>query len=253
MSEEQYIKTILESFGFLAKKLPESQDSSPDFLVTGEKDKYLIELKTKFDDPAEIADWKETLNRGEIAEKHDTTSRKNTISKRIRESADQLESITDTVDLRLVWLLAVDRYQEMKLEQFRSTLYGNVGIFDLDESSGNLIPCYYFDFNEFYSTSNTLDGAIISTVQNAIFCFNTFSPNYRLIKASEIAKKFGKAVCDPLVEELAGDAFVMDTDIDRRDEGALIKYLNKKYGRNKLQAMRMGFHSATIEVPKQDG
>ncbi len=252
MGDENYIDQILQSFGFVVEKIAEGKDRSPDFLVQGENENYLIELKSKFDDPIETEKRREVLGTGEIAEKHDTTGRKNTISKIIRDSVKQLSSIEHVVDYKLVWLHAVDRHQDMKLEQFKSTLYGSVDIFDLDEFSGNLIPCYYFGFNEFFPASDTLDGAVVSTLEKATLCLNTFSPNYNKLKDSELALQFGKGVLDPLTQELKGDAFVIDNNIDRRDQRALIRYLNKKYKRNKLQPMVMGFHSASVLVPSDN-
>jgi len=187
-----------------------------------------------------------------LAEKHDTTGRKNTISRIVRDSVKQLSSVEHTVDFKLVWLHAVDRHQDMKLEQFKSTLYGVVDIFDLDEFSGNLIPCYYFGFNEFFPASNTLDGAVVSTVDKATLCLNTFSPKYNRLMVSELSEKFDKGVLDPLTQELNGEAFVVNTNIDRKDQGELIRYLNKKYNRNKLQPMVMGFHSASVLVSSED-
>jgi len=252
MNQENYIKQVLQSFGFEVKKIAEGTEQSPDFLVTGKNENYLIELKSKFDDRVEIHKSREILISGNIAEKHDTTGRKNTISKIVRDSVKQLSCIEHAVNFKLVWLHAVDRYQDLKLDQFKSTLYGLVNIFDLDEFSGNLIPCYYFGFNEFFPASYTLDGAVVSTAEKATLCLNTFSPKYECLKNSELAEKFGKGILDPLTQELNGRAFIIDTNIDRKDQRAIIRYLNNKYNRNKLQPMFMGFHSASVLVSNED-
>lgn len=251
MSHEEIVIHLIETWlGFSAEKIPESNKISPDFLVSGYGERYLIELKTKSDDEEVITRIRTKLESGEVAEHSDTTARKNTISKIINDAAKQVSSIGIEVDYKLIWLMAVDEHQEMKFSQFKSSLYGASTIFDLD--SLNTITCYYFDFNDLFRTREVLDGAIISTTNKATICINTLSKNYRSFKESSLVSKFGAAYCDPIEEEKNGLAMLIDEDLDRRDTGHLLKYLREKYGRDKLQNMEMSYFSGEVLVTSDD-
>lgn len=250
MDIESYAKHILETeFGYSVEKIAEGADKSPDFLLEGHSEKLLVELKSKFDDTKVIASINEVLGKGEIAEFSDTTGRKNTISKIITDSSRQLASLKVDVDYRLVWLLAVGKNQKLKKDQFKSSLYGSTSIFDLE--STYTFPCYYFGLNDFYRVKDVVDGALISTMEEGEFCLNTFSPGYPLIQNSYLANKFAKACCDPIEEEKRNEAMiVVDNNINRRDKRAVMRHLQTKYGKTKIQDMQMNFHSATVAAPK---
>lgn len=250
MNIEIWAKNILETeFGYSVTKISENDSKSPDFYVEGFDENFLIELKTKEDDEERIEVFQKALKEGKVAEYIDTTGRKNTISKIIRDASEQLNSITTEVHFKLIWLMAVGKNQEMKKDQFKGSLYGNCSIFDLDATY--TIPCYYFNFNDFYHVKNVIDGALISTEESAQLCLNTLSPNYQKIRESNLAKKFNGACIDPVLEEKAQKAMILDSDIDRRDTGACIKYLKKKYKKDKIQNMQMGYYSANILVPNE--
>lgn len=248
MDIESWAKTILETeFGYSVTKISENIEKSPDFYVEGFDEIFLVELKSKEDDTTRINTFDEKLRKGEVAEYIDTTGRKNTISKVIRDAEKQLNSIKKEVDFKLIWLAAIGKNQGMKKDQFKGSLYGTCSIFDLD--STYTIPCYYFHYNDFYQVKSVIDGAVISTEKEIQLCLNTLSPNYIKIRESNFAKKFGDACVDPIKEEEAHEAMILDANIERTDTGACLMYLRKKYKKDKIQNMQMGYYSASILVP----
>lgn len=250
MDVEGFVKEILEiEFGYSVTKIIESTKKSPDFLVEGYGERFLIELKTKEDDDQVAHDFNETLERDGIAEFSDTTGRKNTVSGLVRDACKQLSSIQLRVDFRLVWLMAVGRNQELKRDQFKSSLYGIFTVFDLESS--HAFPCYYFGFNDFFAFKNVLDGAIISTEKEGELCLNTHSKNYSRLRDSVLAKKFGMACCDPVLEEEKQKAMIIDGDIDRKNQAACLAFLCEKYKRSKLQYMQMTYYSARALIPEE--
>ena len=60
-------------------------------------------------------------------------------------------------------------------------------------------------------------------------CLNQFSSRYTALKNDELIGEFGKAVRDPLDDEASGIACVVDSDVDRRDQGAVQRFLMQKY------------------------
>ncbi len=253
MDIETFAINIFEKeFGYRVKKIRQSDEKTPDFFVEGYGECFLIELKSKLDDESTVQNLQKVLEQGEIAEFSDSIERKNNISKRINYASKQLTSIYKNVDYRMIWLMATDGNQQMKKAQFKASLYGNVVIADLDLSQ--TCPCYYFGFNDFYRTRNVIDAALISTLEEGELCLNTYSPKYHKIKKSALVQKFGNACCDPFIEEKTNKAMLVDTDIDRRDERAILKYLKKKYERKKLQVMQRHYYSSVISLsPNKQG
>jgi hypothetical protein len=76
----------------------------------------------------------------------------------------------------------------------------------------------------------------------------SLSPNYAALKASPVVAAFGDCVEDPLQRESEGVSFVVDGDIDRNDEAALLAYLQKKYGTVPLMKFDLGHLSASVRV-----
>ena len=48
-----------------------------------------------------------------------------------------------------------------------------------------------------------------------------------------------------------GDAFLADTDIDRRDEAAMLSYVRRKYGRPELLTFVPTKFRAAVKIPRQ--
>lgn len=250
MTIEEAIGKQLENWGFSVIKIPESHiqgDNRPDYEVVCDQEHYLIEVKSREDDGNEINEKEETLNKGEIYDQHRALTRKNTDSGIIRNACDQLRKYGNEEHVRLIWLCVVDDAQEAKFEQFKSTLYGKSQVFDLDRDSQHR-PCYFYGRSDFYRRKDILDGVIVSTPREAELCLNPFSVKYTKLQRSQFAVIFKNSICDPIKEESEGLAYVVDSNVDRRDEEAVMAYLSKKYQAPKLQKVDLGWHSASMLI-----
>lgn len=79
---ESTIKGVLESWGFSVEKIPESTrqgEQTPDFVVNDAESFYILEVKTREDDPAETAKRDETLQLGALFAEHIPLVRRNTL------------------------------------------------------------------------------------------------------------------------------------------------------------------------------
>lgn len=56
------------------------------------------------------------------------------------------------------------------------------------------------------------------------------------------------ALIDPAVEESAGTAYVADRTMSRSNEGALLEYLQTKFGRPQLMTMDSGYSAGFLEL-----
>lgn len=243
---------MLESLGFQVEKLKRRPNSrTADLLVTKDQ-RYLIERKERRDDPVQVADARERLLRGELVETSDTAGYKNRVSGIIRSGVEQLRSHHDVEhDFGLLWLHSAGDCPGVKMRQFRATLYGMTNITDLEGDSYHR-PCYYFYNSDFFRYRDALDGAILSAGDQAQLCINNLSPRAAALRDSDLAKAFAGRVLDPEAEQARGEAYVADTDADRRDPEVVLQYLRQKYGRSKLLYIDMRFTSAAIAVALED-
>jgi hypothetical protein len=253
MGPEELVTLILEHLGAHVRKIPHGEGRTPDFIATIGGARYLIELKAKGEDPEREVRRNEVLNRGEIAEDHDTVGRKNVIAGVVADAVTQLrEFSSEPVDYRLVWLLGWGRLRKLYFDQFESALYGTTNIFDLGPGADQYTrPCYYFGLSDFFRHRDILDGAIIWCDENGRFLINDLSPRYDAFRNSPLAEAMAKGRIDPREKEKQGDAYYADGDVDPRNEGAVLQYLQQKYGKPRLMNIQMGYHAAAMAVPRE--
>ncbi|MFX0211705.1 MAG: hypothetical protein ACFFDT_37355 [Candidatus Hodarchaeota archaeon] len=248
LGPETFVLMALQKMKLKARKLPESDEKTPDILVETDTEKVLIEVKAKFDDPQHEKEKEEVLTKGEVFSESYYMTRQNTISKVIKEAVKQLNNKKKLADFFVVWLVAVEQRREIKIEQFESSLYGSVDTFDMEGDGNILIPCFYFENSEFYNHRNILDASIISDYRQGKLCVNDYSARYSKLKESAFYKAFGKAVLDPIEYERQGKGYRADTSIDRNNSNEVLSYIQNKYRKPRLLKLNMGYHSGSILV-----
>ena len=252
MDIEQAIGEQLRQWGFSVQKIPESKvqgEKCPDYRVSDSStDTYLVEVKPREDDPTESEQRHKTLGRGEVYGEHRALVRSNTVSGIIRDAYLQLKDYGEPECMRVAFLCATDRAQEAKYEQFKAALYGSTPMSDL-EGDGYRRPCYFFKNSDFFRYKEVLDAAVVSTLRVAQLCLNPHSPKFKQVWGSALAQKFGTAICNPVAEEAAGDAYLVDSTIDRGNSEEVLNYLRDKYQAPKLFHVDLGWHSGTVLEP----
>ena len=250
MNEQEIKEAVadsLRSAGFEVVLLAARDEATPDLLATKGR-RFLIEIKTKEDDPAVLLDRRNRLDAGEVAVGAAPFTPQNTISRIIKKGSEQLAAYpSERSDFRLLWLLAVGADSEGQYEQFRATLYGLTNVVGPDDSS--LMPCYCLRHSAFYRWRDVLDGAVISTLESGELCLNSYSPRYAELRGSVLGALFGQGIVDPQALEQSGAAYIADCDVDRNDETAVLQYLLRKYQRPALIPLNLGSLTAYVEVP----
>lgn len=103
MNMELIAAQQMRGMGFDVQKLPTSEMKSPDFLVDSSKDRYLIELKTKFPSEKIQKNHDEQLYKDGHSTFTTILERENRISGVIHGAARQLESYNEQIaQFRLV-------------------------------------------------------------------------------------------------------------------------------------------------------
>lgn len=243
---------VLETWGATVEPLPTSTKEESDWLAVLDDSRLLVEEKTKFDDPAALAARAAAFAAGRVHGSTLPLTHNNRISGIVRKAAGQLSSTAQDVehDLRVLWFTGIGYDGEAKHFQFMATLYGSTLIFELDRPV--LRQCYFFRNSDFFRYKDYLDGAMAAYVHGdsvtVKLCLNPCSPNLKALRDSPYAKRFKLGLIDPVAEEEAGEAFIADTDISRDDEAAVLRYLEQKYGLERIMNIDMNLASAAVRV-----
>lgn len=221
---------------------------SADFRAVSRTERLVVEVKSK--DPDE--DFARQLRVGSRAESEAPIARTNVLSARVGEAADQLAATAprDKSLLRLVAFVAAQDDPDLQVEQFQRTIYGSVELLREGESRVRSVPCLYFTFSDFFRLPE-VDGALVISPRGGRLCLNAFSARCAQLRATVLHARLAVsgAVTDPEVDERTGKLMIADTDIDRRNEAAVLAFVRKKYDRPELFAVAPKRIRVAVKVP----
>jgi regulator of protease activity HflC (stomatin/prohibitin superfamily) len=244
---------VLKTWSVLFHPILTAEDEQSDFLVKLGGSRILIEEKTKLDDPAQLELRGEALSSGKPHLVVKPLVRSNRLSGIVGKAVRQLKSSSERYeyDFALVWFTGMGLHGHAYYEQFIATLYGRVGIIEMNSPYRR--SCYFFQNSEFHRHAAFLDGAVAARLNaegriSIRLCPNPLSPRATGLRRTRFAKLFGTAVDNPRAEEREGRAYILESDTDRRDEGALLGELQAKYGTQPLQVMHVGYHHFAVRA-----
>lgn len=246
---------VLDAWGATAEPLPTSTKEESDWLAELDGCRLLIEEKAKLPNPSTEVEREAAFRSGQVYGTTIPLVHNNRLSGIVRKAASQLASTGSEIDhdLCVVWLTGIGRDAETKYYQFIATLYGSTNI--LERDSRGMTPCYFFRNSDFFRFRDRLDGAVAAYLSGDTvtmkLCLNPYSLRWQALRDSPYAKRFTTGLVDPLAEEASGEAYVADTDAQRTDQGAILSYLQTKYGTGPLMNMDMNLASAEVLVPKK--
>ena len=242
----------LQKLGFTVEEIPPkpcSQQETPDFDVIGKSSNYLIELKVKGDNPAEIEQDRKELASGKIVMKATPSGPRNKMDSIICDGSDQMDAEDPAhAKFHVLWLHSWGFDAKFLHERFRATLFGAVQVI----YPPNIAPmCYYFYDSSFFRLRNTLDAAIVSFDGNLQLCVNSLSPRVGEFRKSELYQSLLEGLCDPDDEEKNCRGLIMDAPhIDRRKKDAVLDYLKNKYRLRQLIELDFTKHTAMIAAQR---
>lgn len=245
---------VLNQWGALAEPLPTSSKEESDWFAILDGFRLLIEEKRKFDNSVARQAREAALRAGQVHGTSLPLTHNNRISGIVRKAAGQLSSTGKNIghDARILWFTGMGFDGEAKHHQFIATLYGSTRVFELDRPK--MKECYFFRNSDFFRYRDHLDGAIAAYLNNDVLtmklCLNPYAQNWIALRDSPFAKQFKLGLIDPVAEELAGDAYIVDTDLPRNDKSGVLRYLEQKYGIERAMNMDMNLASATVLVDR---
>ena len=252
-SDLSYAEHVLKHLGFEVEPIEEGDEETADWIASIAGEVVLIEEKTKFEDPTEIARRSAAYEVGQPFDSHIPFKPDNRLSGISRKAANQLAASAGDIShqYRLVWFTATGHSHEAKFHQYIATLYGLTNIIERSK----IVPlrrCYFYRNSDFFRFRHRIDGAVVAQSDgehvNLKLCLNPLSSNFAALRASRTRTAFGTAVQDPLTDEAEGGAFIVDCDLDRSRESELLEYLRKKYETDYLMQMDMGMASVSMVV-----
>ena len=196
----------------------------------------------------------ETLARGSVHGSTLPLGPNNRLSGIVRKAAKQLDSTGNDIrhDNRVVWFTGTGFDAEAKCLQFIATLYGSTKIFELGRRE--LKNCYFFRNADFFRFREQLDGAVVASLRGSEvtvkLCLNPYSRRWEALRDLPFASKFKLGLINPVAEEAAGNAYIVDAGLPRSETGAIIRYIETKYGLKDADNMDMNLASAIVAVPR---
>jgi len=240
-------EVLLRHWGVTALPLPTNGEEQSDFAVHLGRSRFLIEEKTKLDDPNLAQERRRILDDGNLYLNVKPLVRTNRMSGLIRKAVGQLGSSARQYghDFRLVWLTGTGPSAQAYYEQFIASLYGKTHIIEMN--SPYMVPCYFFRNSEFHRYATELDGAVAAYLSggklSARLCLNPLSPRFPRLLRTRFRRLFGTAVENPLKEERARRAYIVSSTTDRNNETQLLQELSAKYGTGPLMKFDLGFNT----------
>ena len=254
-SSENAVIEYFEKFTVKAKKIAESDEKTPDFLVEQEEI-VLIELKEKSDDDALHKREQKELSNGDVFEHVGSRGYRNRISGVIGHGIKQLKAQKENTksDFCLLFIIANGVAKGTQAEQIISTLYGRKDIIDFDSQSNQAASCYYAYHSEFFKHKDIIDGVFLITDKNVALLINDKSPSYSKFKTSTFLSKFvGKiSIFDVIELEEKGRVMVADCDIPRSDEEAIKEYIFEKYSINRGLMIDFPQYSFKVQINENE-
>ena len=227
---EKYVETFFEAAKLKAKKIPESNEKTPDFLISDEVN-ILVELKEKRDDEKDLSKRQCSFDEDEIFEHVQGLGYRNRLSGIIGGASKQLKSQKINTDSTFCFIFVVMNgiSPNAQISQFSSTLYGKKNVLNATSSSGPYTECYYFTHSEFYKHADIIDGAFLVKSGHLELLINDKSPRYKDVINSKFVSRFQGYITDPIELEASGKIFYNDSTISRKDEEAVKSYIFDKY------------------------
>lgn len=252
MNTPSVAQHVLDQWNVPLVSLPTGDGEQSDFLATLGRSRFLIEEKTKFDDPNRLEERGRVLAAGKVHLSVKPLVRTNRMSGLVRKAVNQLASSATQYehDFRLIWFTGTGPHAQAYYEQFIATLYGTTQIIEMDSSF--MRPCFFFRNSEFHRYAESLDGAVAAHLSNgklsARFCLNPLSPRYSGLLRTKFTRLFDTAIENPVKAERRRTAFILSSNTDRANESALLQELQEKYKTRPLMPFDLGFNSVAVAV-----
>ncbi len=229
--EEAEARRFFELLGLTVTSIATASTRTPDLQVDGDGSGYLVEVKRRTDSE-EFARALRKLGDSEQVRPLGFEPNLMAILESARDQLQQWDS--NHARLWVIWLaMDVHAGTEVAIETVVGTLYGvKQAIMPAEHGEGAIsIDCYYARAGAFERRPD-MDAVIVSLPSGFCACVNEFSPRSDQVLTTRFKSKLAerRAVVVPSEREASGNCFLVDRDVDRRHESAVVEHLRQRYG-----------------------
>jgi hypothetical protein len=240
-----YAKTFLESLDYTVESISRHPiNRKADLRVTDGP--FIVEVKSRMPD-VELAAKVAAADVMEVVPFGMSLGKDNSMSGDFKTANKQLASTRAATDQFgcLLILLSDTMAKQDENEVVIATLYGK-RLAWLEDGIGGIetAEVFFAERNDFHRFTE-IDCAIWLRGNEAQLLCNPFSPRIEAVRSNSLYAKFRGGILDKLPD----DAYVVDSNMDRKDVPAVCAYLSKKYGRKFLNLSDLAMSGAIVPIP----
>lgn len=224
-------KKQLERLGFLVTEIPEdSKEKRADLRAEKNGETAFVEVKTRTVD-AELRRMMEGVPIGQARSKLTHLGAKSSTESDIKRAAAQLDCSASQLETRVLWFLIADSpFLHGAATQIISTLLGVKIVAGMADGAVTWRPCFFAGHAALHKYPS-IDAVVLAGPEGFQLIPNPFSPRAQSFRSSAIFEAMKGALQDYAAVESAGQCYVVDFEVARKDEQAVLAGLRKKYPR----------------------
>ena len=245
---------ILEALGFCVARTTGHSARQCDFLVSDERSRYLVEVKSRFDNEELDA----TLDSGKCYFDSQDLHYSAAVERTIRHAMKQLRASSHSARdaFWIVWLYACKRFgRSVSFKQAVGTLYGITEILSADREGTALSRgCLFFRESVFFRWPELVASIVCEGHDNFALCLNPFGSAIDAFRNSRLCQEFAQrsGVFDPDALSVRESYYVADCGIDRKQPHQVLGFVKTKYGLEVAWDVYPKEHAALAAVPRPD-
>lgn len=243
--DREAVKARLKALGFTVAAIDEEDDAKrPDLLATKEGTRMFVEVKARVEDSALRAGM-ESVATGSTEVVLASLDKRNSLSSDIKQANRQLAALAGPEDFRLLWFRAENGpFVHGARDQIGATLLGIRTVLVESTTGKHERACVYAGHSDFHRFRD-IDGTMIEVGGPIILILNQFSPRAAAFAVSPICKTISSSVFDVTKAPQNDPFYVVDGDVDRKSDEALLSFLRTKYPQDKFISF-LASHAATV-------
>lgn len=247
--DREDVKMVLERLGYQVDVvLTVNDEKRPDLLAIHGHTRMFVEVKARVQDLTLRAAM-EAVPPGATESILTPLEKHNALSAEIKDTNEQLGALALHDDHRLLWFRAHnDLFVHGACDQVVSTLLG-IRVVDAErDGSRRPFRCAYAGFADLYRFRE-IDGAMIEEGDALTLVLNQFSDRHVAFSASRICRVLQSgAVVDVGQADRDGACYVVDGDVDRKDDDAVLEFLRAKHPQHQFHGFLPHAAGTTVTV-----
>ena len=240
------VRERLEALGFQVQRIAKNpKERRPDLRALNSGSTNWVEVKTRTLD-SELRARMESVNVGATESILVPLDKRNWLSSDVKKASTQLDAAAKPDEFRLVWFRADNGlFVQDAREQIGATLLGIRMVFGRRNGERRVRHCVYAGFADFRRYT-AIDGAMIEVDGALTLISNPFSPRQQAFATSPIHKAVEPAIVNVRQLEREDRCYIVDSDINRKDDEAILAFLRTKYPADEFLRFGPAFAGTTV-------